>query len=107
MHCEHQWQADMNERPKRIDADIRIEITGEDKPTKYEKRRERWSAVGLAAVVIGVLAVIVCCAAPSFSKLSLAAGITFIVCFIVFLFSLNGASSTGRDEPSGFFPWWF
>ena len=28
-----------------ITAEISIEVTGEDEPTKYDKRRERWAVI--------------------------------------------------------------
>lgn len=30
-------------KPKKLNVEFSVEITGEDAPTKFDKRRERWS----------------------------------------------------------------
>ena len=36
---------EVTKHPKEIKAEISFEIIGEDEPTKYDKRRERWSTI--------------------------------------------------------------
>ena len=49
---------EVTKHPKEIKAEISIEIIGEDKPTKYDKRRKRWACVScwaLLALVVSIL----------------------------------------------------
>ena len=80
-----------NERPKRIDAEIRIEITGEDEAEK-KNRRDNF---GCAAVIVAVLSAIV--GISAYTKLcdSLSTpnvntdGLTWIIAVCAVLFFLS------------------
>ena len=92
------------DKPKHeIKAEIRIEVTGEDEPTKYDKRRNRW---GVAAVW-------------SFLALLLSSVLFFTIAMNVYVLgisitsaiilgiSISGATSIGNDEPTGPTPWYY
>ena len=77
-----------------ITAEVSIEVTGEDAPTKYDKRRHRWSVVAawsLLALIVSTL----CCLFAGLSVLT--ASIT-AASYIVFFVSLAGAGDIHSEE---------
>ena len=97
---------EVTKQQKEIKAEISFEIIGEDKPTKYDKRRKRWACISrwaLLALVVSILS----CLPFGLNIYSLAAtAISTVVLWI----AIDGASTTHPDEP-GYYdvPWeaWF
>lgn len=90
-----------------ITAKITIETSGNDKPSKYEKRRKNWGGV-LALSVVGIIvSVLVGCISPYIGISSVYGGVALIVNVILFFVSLGGACYVSPEEPTGTNPWWY
>lgn len=86
-----------------ITAKISIEVTGEDEPTKYDKRRERWAVVAVWSFIALLLsAVLFFTVAMNVYVLGIS-----ITSAVVLGLSISGATSFGDDEPTGSTPWWY
>lgn len=86
-----------------ITAEISIEVTGEDKPTKYDKRRERWAVIcfwALLAYIISVLFLI-------FVDINVYFCFAFVISTSVCIFSFFKASYIDPEEPTGPMPWYY
>ena len=90
-------------KPKHvITAEFSIEVTGEDEPTKYDKRRERWTIVALWSLLVLVISVI------SFFIFTDEYSFWLIVISVIASgYSLANAISIDPDEPTGSMPWWY
>lgn len=42
-------------KPKKLNVEFSVEITGEDAPTKFDKRRERWAMIALLSFVVSIV----------------------------------------------------
>lgn len=85
-----------------IKAEISIEVIGEDEPTKYDKRRERWAVVALCSLVVLVLSVI------SFFMVVNEYSFWLIgISVVVSGYTLAKAMGMDPKEPSGPTPWWY
>lgn len=79
-----------------ITAEISIEVTGEDEPTKYDKRRERWAVIcfwALLAYIISALFLI-------FVDINVYFCFAFVICTSVCIFSFFKASYIDPEEPT-------
>lgn len=85
-----------------ITAEISIEVTGEDEPTKYDKRRERWAIVALCSLAVLVLSVISFFMFVNEYFLGL-----IIISVIVSGYSLAKAMFIDPEEPTGHTPWYY
>ena len=86
-----------------ITAEISIEVTGEDEPTKYDKRRERWAVIcfwALLAYIISVLFLI-------FVDINVYFCFAFVISTSVCIFSFFKASYIDPEEPTGPMPWYY
>ena len=86
-----------------ITAEISIEVTGEDKPTKYDKRRERWAVIcfwALLAYIISALFLI-------FVDINVYFCFAFVICTSVCIFSFFKASYIDPEEPTDPMPWYY
>ena len=86
-----------------ITAEISIEVTGEDEPTKYDKRRERWAVIcfwALLAYIISVLFLI-------FVDINVYFCFAFVISTSVCVFSFFKASDIDPEEPTGPMPWYY
>lgn len=86
-----------------ITAEISIEVTGEDEPTKYNKRRERWAVIcfwALLAYIISVLFLI-------FVDINVYFCFAFVISTSVCIFSFFKASYIDPEEPTGPMPWYY
>ena len=86
-----------------ITAEISIEVTGEDEPTKYDKRRERWAVIcfwALLAYIIAVLFLI-------FVDINVYFCFAFVISTSVCIFSFFKASYIDPEEPTGPMPWYY
>lgn len=86
-----------------ITAEISIEVTGEDEPTKYDKRRERWAVIcfwALLAYIISVLFLI-------FVDINVYFCFAFVICTSVCIFSFFKASYIDPEEPTDPMPWYY
>lgn len=90
-----------------ITAEFSIEVTGEDEPTKYDKRREFWGGVVAWSVVAFIVSIIVCCASPYLGISSIYGGIAIIISSTVFFISIWHTINIDPDEPTGSMPWWY
>lgn len=80
-----------------ITAEISIEVTGEDEPTKYDKRRERWAVIcfwALLAYIISALFLI-------FVDINVYFCFAFVISTSVCIFSFFKASYIDPEEPTG------
>ncbi len=84
-----------------ITAEFSIEVTGEDEPTKYEKRRERWALLAFWFFIIGTIS-----------------GIIFVLNIDIYSFWVTTISQIGfgisfvnalnvSHDPTGPMPWWY
>ena len=85
-----------------ITAEIRIEVTGEDEPTKYDKRRERWVIVALFSLAVLALSVI-----SFFMFVNEYFFWLIIISVIVSGYSLAKAMFIDPEEPTGHTPWYY
>lgn len=86
-----------------ITAEISIEVTGEDEPTKYDKRRERWAVIcfwALLASIISALFLI-------FVDINVYFCFAFVISTSVCVFSFFKASDLDPEEPTGPMPWYY
>lgn len=86
-----------------ITAEISIEVTGEDEPTKYDKRRERWAVIcfwALLAYIISALFLI-------FVDINVYFYFAFVISTSVCIFSFFKASYIDPEEPTGPMPWYY
>ena len=86
-----------------ITAEISIEVTGEDEPTKYDKRRERWAVIcfwALLASIISALFLI-------FMDINVYFCFAFVISTSVCIFSFFKASDIAPEEPTGPMPWYY
>ena len=86
-----------------ITAEISTEVTGEDEPTKYDKRRERWAVIcfwALLAYIISVLFLI-------FVDINVYFCFAFVISTSVCIFSFFKASYIDPEEPTGPMPWYY
>lgn len=91
-------------QPKEVKAEVSFEIIGEDKPTKYDKRRKRWARIArwsLLALVVSLLSGL-----PfGLNIYSMAAT---VISTVVLWIAIDGAGTTHPDEPGGSnIPWGF
>ena len=85
-----------------ITAEISIEVTGEDEPTKYDKRRERWAIVALCSLAVLALSVI-----SFFMFVNEYFFGLIIISVIVSGYSLAKAMFIDPEEPTGHTPWYY
>ncbi|MEE1205591.1 MAG: hypothetical protein UHO69_05995 [Prevotella sp.] len=86
-----------------ITAEISIEVTGEDEPTKYDKRRERWAVIcfwALLAYIISALFLI-------FVDINVYFCFAFVISTSVCIFSFFKASYIDPEEPTDSMPWYY
>ena len=86
-----------------ITAEISIEVIGEDEPTKYDKRRERWAVIcfwALLAYIISALFLI-------FVDINVYFCFAFVICTSVCIFSFFKASYIDPEEPTDPMPWYY
>ena len=86
-----------------ITAEISIEVTGEDEPTKYDKRRERWAVIcfwALLAYIISALFLI-------FVDINVYFCFAFVISTSVCIFSFFKASYIDPEEPTFPMPWYY
>ena len=86
-----------------ITAETSIEVTGEDEPTKYDKRRERWAVIcfwALLAYIISALFLI-------FVDINVYFCFAFVISTSVCIFSFFKASYIDPEEPTGPMPWYY
>lgn len=86
-----------------ITAEISVEVTGEDEPTKYDKRRKRWAIVALwsfvALILSGLFFFLVNMDVYSFSAA--------MISLAVFIYSFVRAGDIDPEEEIGYTPWWY
>ncbi len=90
-----------------IEAKVSIEVTGEDEPTKYDKRREFWGGVVAWSVIASIVSIIVCCAAPFMGTLFICGSVALIISATIFFISIFQAASIDPREPMGPTPWYY
>ena len=86
-----------------ITAEISIEVTGEDEPTKYDKRRERWAVIcfwALLAYIISALFLI-------FVDINVYFCFAFVISTSVCIFSFFKAFDIDPEEPTYPMPWYY
>lgn len=86
-----------------ITAEISIEVTGEDEPTKYDKRCERWAVIcfwALLAYIISALFLI-------FVDINVYFCFAFVISTSVCIFSFFKASYIAPEEPTDPMPWYY
>ncbi len=85
-----------------IEAKISIEVTGEDEPTKYDKRRERWGAIAFWSLVALVLSII-----SFFIAMNAYSLFAIVISVVVSGYSLANACYIDPEEPTGPMPWYY
>ena len=86
-----------------ITAEISIEVTGEDEPTKYDKRRERWAVIcfwALLAYIISALFLI-------FVDINVYFCFAFVISTSVCIFSFFKAFDIDPEESTAPMPWYY
>ena len=83
---------EVTKQPKEIKAEISFEIIGEDEPTKYEKRNERWGV----ATVYSLIVLLVALTCALFMGLNTALLVISSVSFLVFFVSLCNSGGTSK-----------
>ena len=86
-----------------ITAEISIEVTGEDEPTKYDKRRERWAVICFWALLASIISALFFI----FVDMNVYFSIAFIISTSVCSFSFFKASDIDPEEPTGPMPWYY
>lgn len=85
-----------------ITVEIGIEVTGEDEPTKYDKRRERWAVVALCSLVVLVLSLV-----SFFISMDIYSFGLIIISVAVGGYSFASAGDIDPEEPTGPMPWYY
>ena len=86
-----------------ITAETSIEVTGEDEPTKYDKRRERWAVIcfwALLAYIISALFLI-------FVDINVYFWFAFVISTSVCIFSFFKSFDIDPEEPTDPMPWYY
>ena len=86
-----------------ITAETSIEVTGEDEPTKYDKRRERWAVIcfwALLAYIISALFLI-------FVDINVYFCFAFVISTSVCIFSFFKSFDIDPEEPTDPMPWYY
>ena len=86
-----------------ITAEISIEVTGEDEPTKYDKRRERWAVICFWAL----LAYIISARFLIFVDINVYFCFAFVISTSLCIFSFFKASYIDPEEPTFPMPWYY
>ena len=86
-----------------ITAEISIEVTGEDEPTKYDKRRERWAVIGFWALLASIISALFFI----FLDMNVYFCFAFVVSTSVCVFSFYKANDIDPEEPTGPMPWYY
>ena len=86
-----------------IEAKISIEVTGEDEPTKYDKRRERWAVIGFWALLASIISALFFI----FLDMNVYFCFAFVVSTSVCVFSFYKANDIDPEEPTGPMPWYY
>ena len=95
---------DEAKKPKHvITAEISIEVTGEDEPTKYDKRRERWAVIGFWALLASIISALFFI----FLDMNVYFCFAFVVSTSVCVFSFYKANDIDPEEPTGPMPWYY
>ncbi len=86
-----------------IKAEISIEVTGEDEPTKYDKRRERWAVVAIWSMVAHIISALFFI----FVDISMYSFFALVISTTICVFSFIKASDIDPGEPTGQMPWYY
>lgn len=92
---------EVTNKPKEIKAEISFEIIGEDKPTKYAKRRERWRVAAVYSLIVWLITLVCAFFVGLNIPLLIISGISFAVFFV----SLCNSGNTYPEEGYGSFPY--
>ncbi len=94
---------DKNATERVITAEISIEVTGEDEPTIYDKRRARWMIVALFFLVATFLSILFF----TLVDMSEYACWSIIINTLAFCVSFSKAIARSSKEPTGYAPWYY
>ena len=86
-----------------ITAEISIEVTGEDEPTKYDKRRERWAVICFWALLVYIISALFLI----FVDINVYFCFAFVISTSVCIFSFFKASYIDPEEPTDSMPWYY
>ncbi len=86
-----------------ISIEFSLEVTGEDEPTKYDKRRGRWAVVALWSLLALILSVLSFVFVDMNAYSFFAALISFAVCLLSFI----NANDIDPEEPTWPMPWYY
>jgi len=84
-----------------ITAEISIEVTGEEEPTKYDKRRERWGVVSLWSLVALIMSTLF------FFFVNMNAYAFWIAVISGIVLGVALANDISADAETGHSPWWY
>ena len=91
-------------KTKDINAKISIEITGEDMPTKNDKKRERWSTIVVWSLIVWCTTLGI----ALFMDLNIYLFVISGLSFAVFLVSLCESGDSAPEDPGyNNIPWGF
>ncbi len=86
-----------------IEVRFSVEVTGEDEPTKYEKRRAHWAIIASWSLVAVILSGLFFC----FVDMNVYSFFAAMISLAVFFFSFFCANEIDPDEATGSMPWWY
>ncbi|MDD5876994.1 MAG: hypothetical protein PUC81_06340 [Prevotellaceae bacterium] len=93
---------EVTKHPKEIKAEISFEIIGEDEPTKYDKRRERWSTIAAWALLSLIASIIYAMVVGLEISSLLFCSISFVVFFFAWMKSTDiDPNEDDFDYPDG------
>lgn len=79
------------------------ESASNEKPTKYDKRRERWAVIALLSLVVSVVFFLLF----FLVEINTFTTIGAFVSFAIFVIAFCRSGDINPDEPVGSSPWWW
>lgn len=79
------------------------EPVSNEKPTKYDKRRERWAVIALLSLVVSVALFLLF----FLVEINTFTTIGAFVSFAIFVIAFCKSGDIDPDEPVGSSPWWW
>lgn len=86
-----------------ITAEISIEVTGENGPTKYDKHRERWVVVAMWSFVAFVISALLF----TLVDVNIYSFYTLVISTAVWVFSSTKSSDINPEDTMDTIPWYY
>ncbi len=90
-----------------VSIECSIEVTGEDEPTKYDKRRDFWRCMAVLFLLAFIASLLFCWISSYFDISPLYGGLAVIASGAMSFFSFGLSEQIYPDEPTWPMPWYY